>query len=253
MDNPIYKSSNLLHVFLHCLLKANHKRTEFYFNNELIIVERGQFVTGRLEFAKEIGQKATSVYKRLLTLSKHGILNIKSNNKFSIITIYKYDTYQDVIKIDEQRNGQQRNNKGTTKEQQTDTYNKNNNDNNDNNDNKKEVAIPPQKKSDFDFNLILNQWNEFSNQNNLQSIIKLSEKRKANVLSRVKENEFDLNLIFEKITESDFLKGNNNRGWKVDFDFIFGSKNNYLKILENKYKNTNGTFKQQRRNTLQDF
>ena len=86
----------------------------------------------------------------------------------------------------------------------------------------------------------------------LPAIIRLSDTRKSNIRQRVKEKEFDFDEIRDKIEESEFLKGKNPRGWKVDFDFVFGSKDNYLKILENKYKNSNGTHKQQR-NTLQDF
>lgn len=82
---------------------------------------------------------------------------------------------------------------------------------------------------------ILEIWNNFAEQYNLAKIIKLSDKRKSNVKNRISEKEFDLGLIFDKIKQSDFLLGRNGQSWKVDFDFVFGSKNNYLKILEGRY------------------
>jgi len=39
----------------------------------------------------------------------------------------------------------------------------------------------------------------------------------------------------KKIHISDGLRGGYKTGWKVDFDFVFCSKHNYLKILEGKY------------------
>jgi len=49
------------------------------------------------------------------------ILNIKSNNKYSIITIVNWHTYQNVVSENEQHNEQQLNNSRTTAEQQMNT------------------------------------------------------------------------------------------------------------------------------------
>lgn len=89
------------------------------------------------------------------------------------------------------------------------------------------------------FSDTLSVWNSFAKENNLSQIIKLSNKRKKSIKARIKEPEFDLFNILEKIKNSNFLIGNNERGWKVDFDFVFGNANNYLKILEGKYDGTN--------------
>jgi hypothetical protein len=85
----------------------------------------------------------------------------------------------------------------------------------------------------------LAQWNSFAKQTNLTTIIKLTDKRKDAIKNRYEEKEFDFDKILKMISGSEFLKGNNNTGWKVDFDFIFCSKNNYLKILEGKYNGSN--------------
>ena len=78
-------------------------------------------------------------------------------------------------------------------------------------------------------------WNNFAEKNNLSKILEVTEQRAKSILNRKKEKEFDLIKILGMITDSDFLKGNNKEGWKVDFDFVFCSPNNYLKILEGKY------------------
>lgn len=78
-------------------------------------------------------------------------------------------------------------------------------------------------------------WNLSADNLGLPKIIKLSSKRRASVLRRLKEEEFDISTILAKIKESKFLQGNNDRKWKADFDWIFLSTDNYLKVIEGKY------------------
>lgn len=82
-----------------------------------------------------------------------------------------------------------------------------------------------------------NDWNHFAKNYGLSEVIKLSDKRKSGITSRLSEKEFKFMDILQEIRISDFLKGST--GWKVDFDFVFCSANNYLKILEGKYRNGN--------------
>jgi hypothetical protein len=183
LENPIYSDPHLLHLFIHCVLKANHKEQDVLFNNELVKVERGQFITGRFQLAKDLKQNPSSIYKRLITLQKLEILNIKSNNKFSMITVLKYGTYQDEMTTKEQQKEQPRNNKVTTKEQQSNTNNNDNNDNNDNNENKE---IYPAKKTK---NLCLFENSEFYD----------FGKFKESFLKNDKYKGFDVNYYYEAV------------------------------------------------------
>lgn len=88
-----------------------------------------------------------------------------------------------------------------------------------------------------DFDKVQEHWNIFAKENNLCQIVKMTKDRKAGILQRMKEPEFDWKNIFIAVKESDFLLGKKSDSWKVDFDFIFCSPKNYLKILEGKYKN----------------
>lgn len=129
LANPIFDNAELLRLFIYCLLKANHKENEIIWNGELTKIKKGEFVTGRKVIAKDLKQKETTIYKRLKNLEKLGYINIRSNNKFSLLQIVKYSTYQS----QELPKGQQSNNGVTTKGQQSNT---NNNDNNGNNEEK---------------------------------------------------------------------------------------------------------------------
>ena len=64
---------------------------------------------------------------------------------------------------------------------------------------------------------------------------KLTDKRKRQVRALLKT--FSLEEIkegFRKAEESSFLKGDNDRKWKADFDFLT-NQNNLTKVLEGKY------------------
>ena len=57
--------------------------------------------------------------------------------------------------------------------------------------------------------------------------------------------QFEYNLgtfeeCFKKVQASDFCKGENERGWQADFDWLIKNDNNMVKVLEGKYDNKNG-------------
>lgn len=222
INSAVFENPNDLKIWIWCLLRANHSSNTFFFGGDEITIKRGQFIFGRFTAAKELKMNPSTIYKILKKLERAGMIDIKSNNKNSLLSIIKYETYQSATKQKEQ----QSNNKVTTEEQQSNT---NNNDNNDNNVTKEHIR-----------NITLERWNVFAKEYGLSTVIKLSEKRRTAIINRMLEQEFDLDKIFDEIKQSNFLRGSNGN-WKVDFDFVFCSANNYLKILEGKYRNGKNT------------
>jgi hypothetical protein len=91
-------------------------------------------------------------------------------------------------------------------------------------------------------------WNSFASSFGLSEIIKMTDKRISGVKNRLMDDSFKFDNILMEIKQSKFMRGENSSGWKVDFDFIFCSANNYLKILEGKYRDgttnkNNGSFR----------
>ena len=136
IENPIFLKPELLQLFIYCLLKANHEAQKIIFNGQEIEIKIGQFITGRNAMAKDLKQNPITTYKRLKILENLQILNIKSNNKFSIVTVLNWELYQS----EEMKRNSKRNNKGTTREQQGNT---NKNDKNDKNDKKYKIIRSP--------------------------------------------------------------------------------------------------------------
>ena len=134
IDNP-----NVLSVFIHCLLHANHQDNKWHG----VLVERGTFITSISKLSQNTGLTPQQVRTALKKLSKSGEVVTKSQQgaKYTIIRVCNYEKFQDNKEITKY---QQSDNKVITKLQQSDnkviTTNKNDknikNDKNDKNDKK---------------------------------------------------------------------------------------------------------------------
>ena len=74
----------------------------------------------------------------------------------------------------------------------------------------------------------------------LSQVRSLSTKRKSHLKARFEQFKYNLKTfeeVFKKLEDSEFCKGDNDRGWKADFDWIMQNDNNMLKVLEGKYDN----------------
>lgn len=145
-NNPIFNDPQLLRLWIICLTEASHKEHEQIVGKQVIKLQPGEFVTGRFAIMEmynnglKDGDKIkgqSTVYRWLEFLEKAGFLNIKKNNKFSIVTIDKWGVYQENEPINEHQNEQQMNNKRTSNEQQMNTNKNVNNGNNGENGKKK--------------------------------------------------------------------------------------------------------------------
>lgn len=94
-DHPVWQSSQLFHLFCYLLVNANYEDSRFLTKKYgVIIIKRGQLVTGRHKISREIKIKPSTVYVNLMVLKDLQIIDIKPDNKKSVITILKYDEYQ---------------------------------------------------------------------------------------------------------------------------------------------------------------
>lgn len=89
----------------------------------------------------------------------------------------------------------------------------------------------------YNYTLIAGKFIEEANKYGLSIISKLSDKRKAKLKARIDElGEEKILEAIDKIKESSFLRGENDRKWKIDFDWLIANDTNILKVLEDKYK-----------------
>lgn len=132
MDSAVWSDPNYLKLWMYCLFKASHKEHEILVGNQMVELQRGQFITGRKALAEELNkgvkpdkklsEKSWSRY--LKNLEKWQMLTIKVTNKYSIVTIDKYDFYQSEDAKTVQQTDPQLTSKCPTSDQQL-TTNKN--------------------------------------------------------------------------------------------------------------------------------
>lgn len=85
---------------------------------------------------------------------------------------------------------------------------------------------------------ILDLWNALPDP--IKNIQAITEKRRKKIKARINGLNITENEIFkaiENIRNSEFVQGKNNKGWIIDFDWLFKDDNNFAKVLENKYQN----------------
>jgi len=103
-----------------CLLRANHSDTTAIIGFQKISLRAGQFIFGRSAASKELKMSVQKIRTCLESLKKLENLTIKSTNKFSIITIAKWNTYQSKeTRSNHQVNQQLTNNSPATNQQLT--------------------------------------------------------------------------------------------------------------------------------------
>ncbi len=83
-----------------------------------------------------------------------------------------------------------------------------------------------------------NLWNDMAVINGLNVVAKLSPTRIGKIKARIEEAA-DFEKLFpqllEKITDSRFLTGANDREWKINLDWLIKNDTNYLKVIEGEY------------------
>ena len=85
-----YHDSQMVHLFIHLLFIANYEPSNWRGHK----LERGQIITGRKQLANDTGISEQSIRTCLERLKSTNEITIQSTNRFSIITINKYDSYQ---------------------------------------------------------------------------------------------------------------------------------------------------------------
>lgn len=102
---------------LHCLLKANPKPTKW----ETIELEKGQFVTSMKSMCETIGISERTYRTIIKNLTDCGFLTIKTTNKYTVVTVCNYATYQATKEDKRQSNDNQKSYDSQSKDNQKTT------------------------------------------------------------------------------------------------------------------------------------
>lgn len=255
-----FQKAEMVQLFIYLLLKANCVDKQW----QGITIKRGQLATSNATIRQDLRLSEQQIRTCIKRLISTGEITYKSTNRYVVITICNYDKYQEVGGTTNELNNEQTNNQSTDEqrainEQSTTTkeiknirskeYNikdiKQESGSNDQlssaSDEAKAVQPEKPKTEKLPFKEIKEMWNETCP--GFPKLFTISEARKNKMRLRITEMgglEKALPLIkqiFEKMQQSKFLKGDNKRGWKASFDWLFENDKNWVKVYEGNYDN----------------
>jgi hypothetical protein len=91
LDWEWFNKSESVHLFLYMLLKANHKDGQW----QGIDIKRGQFISSLGNISNATGISIQTIRTILKKLEKTNEIKVKSTSQYTIVTICKYECYQD--------------------------------------------------------------------------------------------------------------------------------------------------------------
>jgi hypothetical protein len=141
-----YQDANTFRLFVHLLLNANHKKLKWQGNE----IDRGQLITGLNSLSNDLGLSVQQIRTSISKLKSTSEITVNPTNKFSLITLINYDSYQSKEVFETGKPTSQ-----PTDEQQTGNNQSTTNNNGNNNKNVKNKELPKilveQKPDDSEF------------------------------------------------------------------------------------------------------
>lgn len=98
-----YTDSKMVHLFIHLLLSASIEDRKW----KGIVLQRGQLATTYPELSKKTGLTVQNLRTCLEKLEYSQIINRKVTNKYTLVTICNYESYQSAESIDQQTTNRQ--------------------------------------------------------------------------------------------------------------------------------------------------
>lgn len=113
MDWEWYDDHDTTRLFIHLLLLASHEDRQWHG----MTIKRGQVLTSLADLAQGTSLSVRKIRTSMTRLKSTSNLTSKTTNKFSLITICNYESYQDKKDASDKQNDKQNDNQTTSKRQ----------------------------------------------------------------------------------------------------------------------------------------
>lgn len=104
---PVFDEPELLRLWLYLLLKASHQPRDVPVGQTIVHLQPGQLITGRKRIAQDLRISETNVRCQLKRLVVHQLVNLKTTNRFSLVTLMNWDFFQSGDQQSDQQNASQ--------------------------------------------------------------------------------------------------------------------------------------------------
>lgn len=130
LNNSISSNPKIAWCWVRFLLEASHKEINFFIESQKVHLKPGQFVWGEKKWGRILRVSSSTARRIKDVLKNEDLIEEQTNNRFTLITVKKWEEYQQ----NKEQNEEQMKNKRRTDEEQMKT-NKN-----DKNDKNKDIA-----------------------------------------------------------------------------------------------------------------
>ena len=187
----------------------------------VVQIDRGQIATSLRFLATAWGWDKNRVQRFLTRLSNDSMLNCscrENGTPYTLITLCNYDIYQLPHETNGTEAGQRRDSDWTNEKEVKEG--------------KEGKHIHPQKRAD-EISQAVVLWNALADECGLSKPRKITKDRQAKLCARLKDcGGIDgWKDALDRIRRNSFLRGENNNGWKVDFDFVL-RESKFVKLIE---------------------
>ena len=117
-ESAVFQDPKVLKLWIYILANAEYKDYTTITNGGIVSVKKGQLITGRKKLSLETDFSEEQIRRMLKILSDLGNIEIKTTNKYSVITVVNWGKYQD--DSENSTNKQPTNNQQITNNQPTD-------------------------------------------------------------------------------------------------------------------------------------
>lgn len=238
IEHWLWQDAERLKWWLDLLFMASWEERKTTHDAHLITLQRGQMVASIGYLKDRWGKNHQTILKFLKTLENEGMITRKVlYRQTAIITICNYESYQtsDNDGVYSIADGIAYSIVATNKESKE--YNNNISSSLRSEDLSDKKSDSP--KSEMDLSKFVVFWNsEIEKQKStIPKIRSIQGKRKNHILARCREHGKEaIAEMVRKMAQSDFLNGNNDRGWIANFDWVF-LPTNFQKVLDGNYDN----------------
>lgn len=189
-----FEVPNMVTVFIYCLLKANHTDKRW----RGIEIKRGTFITSYATMAKETNLSVKKIRTALKNLENSGELGRQSGTLNTLITINKYDIYQDFQDLEGKPNGKARAKQGQTDGKARATTNNDNNIKNEDNEKNNGFSF---RKSLIDFGFDKNLVDDYLKNRKLKRLAN-TETAFNIFINEIEKSGLDKNKLMVKIVSN---------------------------------------------------
>ncbi len=115
-DSAVFADAEVLKLWIWILCNAAYEEHDTIYSGRAVHLNEGELITSRKELSQKLRTAESKAYRTLQLLQELGNVNIKSNNKFTLVSVVNWGKFQGKTKAANSKrtaNEQQTNNKRT--------------------------------------------------------------------------------------------------------------------------------------------